>query len=223
MSMDPEALLFDMDGVLADVSRSYRQAVQATAKSYGVTVDGAMVDMAKRAGNANDDWQLTQRLIAEHGGLQHPLDEVTARFEALYQGSGDQPGLRQEETLIPSRSLLSELAARLPLAIVTGRPRADAERFLEEQQLQETFRVVICREDGPLKPDPTVVRLACEKLGVSQAWMIGDTPDDVRAAREADVVPMGILAPGDTSADALWAAGASRVLTNLDELKELLP
>ena len=35
----PEALLFDMDGVLADVRRSYREAIARTCASFGVEAD----------------------------------------------------------------------------------------------------------------------------------------------------------------------------------------
>lgn len=81
-------------------------------------------------------------------------------------------------------------------------------------------------EDGPSKPDPTVVRLALERLGVRRAWMVGDTVDDVRAARATGVVPIGVIAPQDdptSTTDSLLRAGASRVLGSLDELLEILP
>jgi phosphoglycolate phosphatase-like HAD superfamily hydrolase len=56
--------------------------------------------------------------------------------------------------------------------------------------------------------------------------MVGDTPDDLRAARGAAVLPLGIVAPGDeptVAAPALEAAGAARILDTLDHLLELLP
>ncbi len=40
-------------------------------------------------------------------------------------------------------------------------------------------------EDATPKPDPAPVRLALERLGVATAWMLGDTPDDLAAARGA--------------------------------------
>jgi phosphoglycolate phosphatase-like HAD superfamily hydrolase len=64
-----------------------------------------------------------------------------------------------------------------------------------------------------------------EMLGVRHAWMVGDMPDDVRAARSAGVIPLGALAPSDHSVDAsaaLLSSGAARVLTSLDGILELL-
>ncbi len=216
----PEALLLDMDGVIANVSTSYRTAIIETAAEFGVTVTAADLTARKAAGNANDDWALTHELIIAGGG-EASLSDATQAFEERYQGTPEAPGLRRTESLIGNRDLLVRLAERLPLAIVTGRPRIDAERFLVENSLADLFQVVIAREAGPLKPDPFPVREALRLLGVSRAWMIGDTPDDLRAARAAGVVPIGIIAPGDAfarTAPALSEAGAARVLTTLEEL-----
>jgi histidinol-phosphate aminotransferase len=222
-ALAPEALLLDMDGVLADVSRSYRQAIRLTAASYGVELSPAEIDAAKRAGDANNDWRLTRRLLAERG-VEAPLAEITRRFEDLYQGSPGGPGLCHNERLIPDRRTLERLAGRLPLAVVSGRPRADAQRFLDEHGLSDLFAAVIAMEDGPAKPHPSPVRQALERLGVRRAWMVGDTPDDAAAARGAGAVPLGVVAPDDseTTADELLRAGAARVLNGLEELVPLV-
>jgi histidinol-phosphate aminotransferase len=219
----PEALLFDMDGVLVDVSRSYRRAIAMTAESFGVRVSAAQIAGAKAESDANNDWIVTQRLVSR-AGVDAPLDEVTARFERLYQGTRTAPGLEREESLIPPRALLESLASRVRLGVVTGRPRRDAERFLRRFELDRLFGAVVCMEDSPRKPDPAPVRLAMQTLGVTSAWMIGDTPDDITAARAAGVVPLGIAAPGDNAAAVrLEEVGAARVLSALAELEVMLP
>ena len=209
----PEALLFDMDGVLADVRRSYREAIVRTCAAFGVEAGHELISAVKAAGRANDDWAVTHGVLAG-AGVEASLAEVTARFEEAYQGTEDAPGLRRHETLIPSREVLEELARSFKLGIVTGRPRADAERFLREQGVRGCFSAVVCREDGPLKPDPAPVRIALERLEARTAWMLGDTPDDLRAAAGAGVVPVGIVPPGggDTVWAALEAAGAARIV-----------
>ena len=209
----PEALLFDMDGVLADVRRSYREAIVRTCASFGVEAGHDLIDAVKAAGQANDDWAVTHGVLAR-AGVRASLDEVTARFEELYQGTEDEPGLRRHETLIPMRELLEGLARIFKLGVVTGRPRADAERFLREHGVRGLFGAVVSREDAPLKPDPAPVRLALERLEVRSAWMLGDTPDDVRAAVGAGVVPVGVVPPGggETVWTALEEAGAARIM-----------
>jgi histidinol-phosphate aminotransferase len=211
-ALAPEALLFDLDGVLADVQHSQRAAIAATAQSFGVPITAAQVSAAIRRGDAANDWVVTRRLI-EDGGAPASLDDVTARFQSLYLGS-----LREREVLIPSRSLLERLAARRPLAIVTGRPRAEAQWFLERAGVARLFATVVAMEDAPSKPNPAPVRLALERLGVRRAWMVGDTTDDMHAAAQAGVLPLAVAAPGDEA-----PAGSARVLGELTELLELLP
>ncbi len=213
----PDALLFDMDGVLADVRRSYRETIVRTCASFGVEAGHDVISAVKAAGRANDDWAVTHGVLAG-AGVDASLKEVTARFEEIYQGTDDAPGLRRHETLIPSRELLERLARSYRLGIVTGRPRSDALRFLREQGVRGCFSAVVCREDAPLKPDPAPVRGALEQLDARTAWMLGDTPDDVRAAVGAGVVPVGVVPPGqpEEAAAALWTAledaGAARVV-----------
>jgi HAD superfamily hydrolase (TIGR01548 family) len=134
------AVLYDMDGVLASVGTSYREAIISTAASFGVTVSHEDITVEKKRGNANNDWVLTTRLIEAKGGGQTSsngvsacdgrvpsLQEVTDEFERLYQGTEDTPGLCESETLIPSVGLLAEVARRCQgrVAVVTGRPRKD--------------------------------------------------------------------------------------------------
>ncbi|MFO7610618.1 MAG: aminotransferase class I/II-fold pyridoxal phosphate-dependent enzyme [Candidatus Krumholzibacteriia bacterium] len=223
-ALAPEALLLDMDGVIADEGPSYRESIVAVLAQAGCAVTRADIARAKAAGGANDDWELTRRLLAERG-VDLPLDEVVDRFQAAYLGTGGRRGLCERETLIPARAVLSDLAARLPLAIVTGRPRADAERFLARENLRGLFAAVVTRDDAPPKPDPAPVREALRRLGVRRAWLVGDTPDDLNAARAAGVVPVGIRPPAvaDDTGEALAAAGAARILDRLADLKELLP
>lgn len=225
-ALAPEALLFDMDGVLVDVAGSYHETIRRTARAFGVGLDRGEIVAAKARGGANDDWRLTQDLLAAHG-VDVPLDAVVEVFEELYQGTPGTPGLKKNERLIPSRQTLARLATGRPLAVVTGRPLGDAREALERFGVSGLFTAVVAMDDAPSKPDPAPVRLALERLGVSRGWMVGDTPDDVRAARAAGVVPLGVVPPGRDDpiswTSTLLAAGAARVLPTIETLLEVLP
>lgn len=217
----PQALLLDLDGVIADVSGSHRETVRRTAARFGVSVDPAEIGAAKRAGGANNDWELTHRLVAAGGG-DASLEEVTAVFEELYHGTSEVAGLRERERPLLTAEELDRIAGGRPVGIVTGRPRADALRTLRDFGLAGRLDVLVGLEDCPTaKPDPGPVREALRRLDVTSAWMVGDTVDDVRAARLAGVVPVGVLPPGDdgpATRSALTASGAAEVLGAAREL-----
>ncbi len=147
-----------MDGVLADVAQSYRLAIQYTCAEFGVLIGQDDVNAEKIRGNANNDWELSHRLIqqgmesVEEGNRKNPsLAQVTEVFERFYQGTdGEKDGLRWKETLIPSRGLLWELYRRCDhkMGIITGRPRKDCEQFLEQEGIAHLFHSCVCMEDG---------------------------------------------------------------------------
>ncbi len=221
----PEAILFDMDGVLVDESPSYREAIRQTCETFGCDVSADEIAKKKLLGDANNDWIFSQRLLADHG-LQVEFETVKERFEAIYQGDTEHPGLWDREVRLVDPQWLRNLAQHYPLAIVTGRPRHDAVRFLENEGLIDCFSAIVCLEDGPAKPRPDNVVNAMGQLNVNRAWMIGDTPDDVNAARKAGVIPFGIVAPTDDPEFAttkLKQAGAADVVANLVQLGDMLP
>jgi HAD superfamily hydrolase (TIGR01548 family) len=221
----PEALLFDVDGVLVDVSRSYRAVIRATAAAFGADVTSEDIAALKARGNANNDWVLTRDLLAARG-VDVPLDEVVATFERLYQGDDTTPGLKHTERALATRAALARLRARYPLALVTGRPQRDAMELVEREGWNGLFDAAVVMGETAPKPDPAPVRAALSRLGVATAWMLGDTVDDIRAARAAGVVPLGVVPPGEDPARVgplLLAAGAARVLTCAADLEALLP
>lgn len=223
--VQPQAILFDMDGVLIDVSGSYRHAIIETAARFHVEVTAAQVAEAKRRGNANNDWDVAHQLI-QSARVDVARDSVIATFNDLYNGTQDRAGLSERERPLVPVPLLERMAASRPLAIVTGRPRTEARRTLERFGMDRCFRTVVCMEDAPMKPNPAPVRLALAQLGVSSAWMLGDTIDDIRAARGAGIVSIGMIAPGDNAEatrSALLAAGAGRIIESVSELEAMLP
>lgn len=221
--LKPEALLYDMDGVLADVSQSYRQAIIQTVQAFGVPCTNEDVAKTKTEPDSNNDWKVSLRLI-ERGGVKATLEDVTAKFEELYQGTPGKPGFKTTEKLLPPFELLERLSKRMPLGIVTGRPRSDALEFLQSTGIDQFFSAMVCMgEAKKSKPAPDPMLLCMEKLGVKSAWTIGDTPDDICSAMAAGVVPVGVVAPGGNSADALNKAGAARIISTTEsELEALL-
>ena len=167
----------------------------------------------KQAGDANNDWVVSQRLLAAQS-IDISLDAIQEKFDDLVWGESGGSPLYLKEKFIGTLETLRRVAGNIPCAVVTGRPRRDADSVLDRFQLRDLFPVVICMEDAPAKPSREPVKRALQQLGVERAWMFGDTPDDMVAAREAGVLPLGVLAPGtatEKTKQALMTAGAVRV------------
>jgi HAD superfamily hydrolase (TIGR01509 family) len=82
------------------------------------------------------------------------------------------------------------------LGVVTSRSRQDAEAYLLQYHLDGLFQTVVTRDDvRRLKPHPMPVRLAALtlKLEPSQCVMVGDTSVDVRSAKAAGALSVGVL------------------------------
>ena len=128
-----DLLIFDMDGVLVDVTESYRAAIQATVKHFtGNEPSREEIQDWKNRGGWNDDWQLSTRMIQERGGST-PYDEVVDYFQKLFHGDGTN-GLILREQWLASNGLFDRLGTQHHLAVFTGRLRWEAnvtlDRFL---------------------------------------------------------------------------------------------
>jgi imidazoleglycerol-phosphate dehydratase len=197
----PKAVLFDMDGVLADVSSSYRRAIILAARRFGVDVSQDDIVRLKAQGDANNDWVIAHRLVCEKWNKSSPepkFEEIKEAFEEIYQGTENCEGLWRSERLIVPKAMLEKLAATVPLGIVTGRPRnPDCERFLDQHGIKHLFKTIVTLDDtSERKPAPDPVLLALDKLGNPEVSVfLGDTIDDINAARAArrNVIPIGVL------------------------------
>lgn len=197
-----ETLLLDMDGVLAEVSESYRKSIVHTCHKYGATsITTDVISDWKVKGGCNNDWKLSLDLINSDPSGQNDLtlEEVTETFEEFYQGTDTTRGLCDLESLIPEKKILEELRRKSNgVGIVTGRPLKDCEKFLKLHGLTDLVDCCVCMEDGPAKPDPFPVIECCKRLGVvpsSSVVLVGDTPDDIRAAIAAGCRAVGVATP----------------------------
>lgn len=185
------------------------------------------IQAKKDQGGFNNDWVLSHTLIRE-AGLNTPFDTVKAHFQSLYIGHNFD-GLIATEPPYIQTDTLEALAEEVGLALVTGRPEADAEWTLRRHRWDTLIPVVIGmgKQGDRGKPDPYGLHLALEALGVAPeaALFAGDTVDDMRAARTARCVGVGVVPPGHSvrqHSRTLLDAGASAVLSSPDDLPGLL-
>lgn len=216
-----KAILFDMDGVLVDVSRSYRVAIKQTAEFFiGQEVRPEEIQEFKERGGFANDWELTEAIISSRG-FNAPLAEVIKRFQSIYLGS------RSKERWVLPCEILAELYRNYRLGIVTGRPREEVYYALEKNGVKEFFDIIIAMEDclRNEKPDPYGIRLALQQMGIGDAVYVGDAVDDMIAAKAAGIKAIGVLPPKIKSATLerrLREEGADAVIDNIKKITEVL-
>jgi HAD superfamily hydrolase (TIGR01548 family) len=217
-----DLLIFDMDGVLVDVNESYRAGIKATVKYFsGHEPSSEEIQDWKNRGGWNDDWQLSTRLIQEHGG-NTPYQEVVDYFQKLFLGE-NADGLILREEWLAKENLFDRLGERHHLAVFTGRFRREAYITLD-RFLPDRFHPVIGADDvARSKPDPEGLHKICAALTHGKCWYIGDTVDDARASSAARIPFIGIASKASPRYDdlvrLLRAEGAVAVLDDINSLE----
>ena len=193
--MSKPILVFDMDGVLVDVSESYRETIAQTVEHFtGAPVPRERIQEHKNQGGWNDDWKLSHHMVTE-AGVDVPFDYVKEHFQKLFLG-----GLIEREKWIARPGTLERLAEKFQLAVFTGRPREEAHLSLNRFAPTIVFDPLIAMEDVVHhKPDPEgLLRIVMQDSGAPRvAFYVGDTVDDARAAKAAKVPFIGIAAPSN--------------------------
>lgn len=227
-ALPPEALIFDMDGVLVDVSESYRRAIEQTVYFFtGKPVSAAEIQKWKLRPEMNNDWDAAAA-ICRSRNRNVPRLEIISVFQEFCLGKNGRPGLLRSERWLPPPSVLNRLAARYRLAIVTGRPGRDARRSLRRFGTGRFFETVIALEDCGRrpKPDPYGLRLARQRLHIRRGVYFGDSPADMAAARADDMPAIAVLPPGCPDSNEwrkrMAEAGASRFAENLETALEMM-
>lgn len=219
--MAQEMIIFDMDGVLVDVTESYRETIVRTVEHFtGQLIPRSLIQQYKNSGGWNNDWALSQKIAADLGT---PVDysTVVTYFQSIFLGENND-GLLLREQWIARPGVLESLAQRYAFSVFTGRERAEAQLTLDRFAQGLTFAPVVGADDVRVgKPDPEGMLQIMAGLPGYKFFYIGDTVDDARSARAAGVPFVGI-GHGDTGG-LLAQEGAFAVIPSLNELAGVLP
>jgi HAD superfamily hydrolase (TIGR01548 family) len=216
-------IAFDMDGVLVEVTESYRETIVQTVKHFsGKTIERAAIQDYKNQGGWNNDWLLSQKILADLG-MEIDYQTVIDAFQKLFLGPNGNDGLMQREVWIDTSDTLARLNQKYEFSVVTGRLRDEAQMTLDRFATHLIFNPVIGDDDVTKgKPDPEGIL----KIGNASCY-IGDTVDDARAARAAGVPFIGVgnrRDEGHARTVALMEAeGAIAIIESINELERILP
>lgn len=172
----------------------------------------------------------------------------TVLFPAIYGFKSrfwKREGLINQESLLIDRAILKRLAERHILAIATGRPRVEADYPLDHFTIRKYFQMVITLDDCSLeeerifkergerislsKPNPFMLDLIPRLSGKDflECYYLGDTPDDMLAARSSQTGYQGVgvvLSSPDQAnlRKELLKAGADHIIDDYSNLPKII-
>ena len=218
MSLPPRAsiraVLLDLDGTLIDTAPDIAASANRMLAQLGrdALAEARVVDFIGQ-GIAN----LVARVLAETGGETPAisLERSLALFEASYLA-------HVADRSVPYPGVVEGLerfrAAGIAMACVTNKASRFTVALLEATRLRAYFGAVVSGDDvARKKPEPDALLAAAAALGVAahEAWVIGDSANDVKAARAAGC-PVAVVPYGYREGLAVEALGADAVVSGVD-------
>ncbi|MBY0503034.1 MAG: HAD-IA family hydrolase [Bryobacteraceae bacterium] len=225
--MAERIIVFDMDGVLVDVSESYRATIVETVKLFtGEVIARELIQEYKNQGGWNNDWLLSQKICADLG-QRIPLDTVITRFNEIFFGDANTPGLMQRERWLPLPGMLERLHSRFDLGIFTGRLRFEAQLTLDRFAKTLPFAAIVGADDvEQQKPHPEGLLKIAALDRERPLLYVGDTVDDARASRAAGVPFVGVAADTHGHRAELVrlfeSENAAHIIENINELEGIV-
>jgi len=207
----PDAVVFDMDGVLVDSGVHHREAWVAMCRDCGVTPPAEF-------------WRLTIGRPAEEAVVLL-VDGIGApearRLANLKRGHYERLARRGLMAVAGAAEFVKMLTREgVPRAVATSASRRDLERVLDALRLREHIDVAVTADDVRHgKPHPEVYLKAARGLGVDAAACVvfEDAIVGVQAARAAGMRVIGITTAH--TADELCSAGAERALAHFEGVR----
>lgn len=212
-----DAILFDKDGTLADSHQFLRylaekradcvEAIIPNLKASILATFGIQSNCLNPAGllavgTREENEVAIATLITQKG-----YDWIEARTIAHTSFQLADQQLPRKATLTPPFAGIVELLrslAPLKLGILSSDSTANVQDFVDHYELSSYFQSVIGAQAGISKPNPMLLKLACEALDVEpqRTLMIGDTLADIKMTPLA----IGVTWGGSTIAQLVGAA-----------------
>jgi beta-phosphoglucomutase len=172
LSIKPEAVLFDFDGVLVDSEPVHFVCWNEILRPFGLEL--GWDHYVSHCVGISDKEMVTElcRLLGRPEAFQEIWNCYPKKKQILRERIiADFPMPKA------TRSLLADLRpAGVKVAVVSSSGRTEVETPLREAGLWEYFDLGVCAEDVVRKkPDPEPYRLAAERLGVAQALVVEDS------------------------------------------------
>lgn len=188
----PSALIFDLDGTLADTSASFIRSINYALSQHQLPV---LDDETIRQNISTGARGIIGMVATDHTPDQ--IEDIRHVFVEFYEPIAKDDVIAYGNI---SNTIKTLAESDIPIAVVTNKPEVLARPVLEEMGILDCFEVVICPDHlSKVKPDPEGLLKACEIMNIKpeDAIYCGDHRKDVEAARNAGMkciaVPFGFV------------------------------
>ena len=175
------AMVFDLDGVIADTGDLHEKAWFAYCDKYDIYITSELF-RRKLFGRSNKETFkiLLNREISD-SELTKLVDEKEALYRRLAKGNlSPTPGLQE---------FLEQASAKnIPMCVASSAPRVNVEFTLKETGTEKFFTHITSAEEvSRSKPDPEIFLLAADKLGYppERCLVFEDSFAGIEAAQNA--------------------------------------
>jgi len=181
--MKPKAVVFDMDGVVVDSTRAWCITFNQALSHFGFPEVSEDKFVAEILGGSTEGDEQYFPCVS--------VDEILLAYNRFFPEN-----LGEVEAFSDTVEVLKQLRCMgFKTAIATNTPRDLASKTLKKTGILDLFDEIVTADDvSEGKPDPEMIFLACERLGVSveETFYVGDTASDVKAAEAAGCRMVGV-------------------------------
>lgn len=181
----PRAVLFDLDGTLADTAPDLAEAIDRTMQDRGLEACG--IERVRGWIGAGIE-KLVERALTYRLGRPPEAGELDEFIEIFKQHYDETNGQRSRLYPGVAEGLRLLQQAGVALACVTNKASRFTLPLLARLDVHDFFGAITCGDQLPdKKPHPLALQHTVSRLGVTigEALLVGDSATDVETARNA--------------------------------------
>ena len=212
----PDAVIFDMDGVIFDSERLCLECWEQLAQEHGFV--GMQKAFLKCTGTTVEE---TRRIMLEHFGEAFDYDGFARQASVLFHKIEEEQGLPMKPGVVELLEMLQK--ENIPVGLASSTRLQTVERQLKAAGIYDFFQVVIGGDQlKKSKPEPDIYLMACKEMKVSpeNAYAIEDSFNGIRSACAAGM--KAIMVPDLVAPDEEMKEKSTLIVTDLLQLKEYL-